>query len=88
MRAVSNASRTCLMDLVTLSWSPECAEKLGISLESLPEIKSNSEVLGTIKAGPMAGIPISGCLGDQQAALLGVHILCNTTCFRCLLHVI
>lgn len=67
------------MDLATLSWSDVCCEKLGISLKSLPEIRSNSEVLGTVNSGPMAGIPIAGCLGDQQAALLGVNFfsLCS-----------
>lgn len=73
--AVSNASRTCLMDLATLEWSEECAAKLGVSLKALPQIRSNSEVLGTVKAGPMAGVPIAGCLGDQQAALLGAYTL-------------
>lgn len=67
------------MDLETLTWSETCAEKLGVNLELLPEIRSNSEVLGTVKAGPMAGVPITGCLGDQQAALLGANT-CASLC--------
>jgi sugar (pentulose or hexulose) kinase len=59
------------MDLKTLAWCETCAGKLGIDIKALPKIRSNSEILGTVKAGPMAGVPIAGCLGDQQAALLG-----------------
>jgi FGGY family of carbohydrate kinases, C-terminal domain/FGGY family of carbohydrate kinases, N-terminal domain len=69
--AVSNASRTCLMDLHTLQWCEECASKFGIELCALPKICSNSEEYGRVAAGPMTGVPICGCLGDQQAALLG-----------------
>ena len=63
------------MDLATLEWSGECAGKLGVNIELLPKIRSNAEVLGTVKSGPMAGVPIAGCLGDQQAALLGASAL-------------
>jgi glycerol kinase len=59
------------MDLKALAWCETCAGKLGIDVKALPKIRSNSEILGTVKAGPMAGVPIAGCLGDQQAALLG-----------------
>ena len=69
------------MDLARLEWSGECAEKLGINIQLLPEIRSNSEVLGTVKSGAMAGVPIAGCLGDQQAALLGASA-CSTLCDR------
>jgi glycerol kinase len=37
----------------------------------LPEIRSSSEVYGTVREGPLAGIPISGILGDQHAATFG-----------------
>jgi glycerol kinase len=37
----------------------------------LPEIHSSSEVYGEIKSGPLAGVPIAGILGDQQAATFG-----------------
>jgi glycerol kinase len=37
----------------------------------LPTIKSSSEIYGNIVVGHLAGVPISGCLGDQQAALVG-----------------
>jgi len=37
----------------------------------LPEIRSSAEVYGTLVDGPLKGLPISGVLGDQQAALVG-----------------
>ena len=63
---VTNASRTLLMDLETLEWSSEHCELLGIPESMLPEIRSSSERYGEYK-----GIPVSGILGDQHAALFG-----------------
>ncbi|KAL5575772.1 hypothetical protein UlMin_017471 [Ulmus minor] len=69
---VSNASRTMLMNLKTLEWDKPTLETLGIPAEILPKIVSNSEVIGKIAKGwPITGIPISGCLGDQHAAMVG-----------------
>lgn len=69
---VSNASRTMLMNLKTLDWDQPTLDTLGIPLEMLPEIVSNSEEIGVISSGwPLAGVPITGCLGDQHAAMLG-----------------
>ncbi|KAL5823375.1 hypothetical protein ACOSQ4_021275 [Xanthoceras sorbifolium] len=69
---VSNASRTMLMNLKTLDWDQPTLKALGIPAEILPKIVSNSEVIGKIGKGwPITGIPISGCLGDQHAAMLG-----------------
>ncbi|KAI4355775.1 hypothetical protein L6164_004515 [Bauhinia variegata] len=69
---VSNASRTMLMDLKTLDWHEATLKTFGIPAEILPKIVSNSEVIGQIAPGwPIAGISISGCLGDQHAATLG-----------------
>nr|CAD1827774.1 unnamed protein product [Ananas comosus var. bracteatus] len=68
----SNASRTMLMNIKTLDWDKPTLETLGIPIEILPKIISNSELVGAIAKGwPLAGIPISGCLGDQHAAMLG-----------------
>ncbi|TKV55844.1 glycerol kinase, partial [Nakamurella flava] len=68
----TNASRTLLMDLDTLSWDPEIAADMGIPLSMLPEIRSSSEVYGQGRAkGSFAGVPIAGILGDQQAATFG-----------------
>jgi glycerol kinase len=69
---VSNASRTMLMNLKTLDWDQPTLDTLKIPLEMLPEIVSNSEEIGVIANGwPLAGVPITGCLGDQHAAMLG-----------------
>ncbi|GAU16318.1 hypothetical protein TSUD_116670, partial [Trifolium subterraneum] len=69
---VTNASRTMLMNLKTLRWDESTLKALAIPPEILPKIVSNSEVIGNIAAGwPIPGIPISGCLGDQHAAMLG-----------------
>ncbi|RKP10377.1 glycerol kinase [Thamnocephalis sphaerospora] len=68
---VTNASRTMLMDVRTLAWSEELCRFFGVSISALPEIRSSSEVYGHVASGPFAGIPLSGCLGDQQAAMVG-----------------
>lgn len=69
---VTNASRTMLMDLSTLSWDADIAKDMGIPMSMLPEIKSSSEVYGKGREGGMVpGVPISGILGDQQAATFG-----------------
>lgn len=70
---VSNASRTLLMDLKTLSWDTKLLKTFGVPASVLPEIKSSSEVYGRTKnvLGLPDGIPISGMAGDQQAALFG-----------------
>jgi glycerol kinase len=69
---VTNASRTMLMDLDTLSWREDIAADMGIPLSMLPEIRSSSEVYGTGRPrGMVPGVPIAGILGDQQAATFG-----------------
>ena len=69
---VTNASRTMLMDLDTLAWDEGIAKDMGIPLSMLPEIKSSSEVYGEGRShGLLAGVPIAGDLGDQQAATFG-----------------
>lgn len=68
----TNASRTMLMDLATLTWDADIAADMGIPLSMLPEIKSSSEVYGKGREGGMVpGVPIAGILGDQQAATFG-----------------
>jgi glycerol kinase len=67
---VTNASRTLLMNLHTLDWDEEILALLGIPRPMLPQIRSSSEVYGQAK-GALGGVPVSGDLGDQQAALFG-----------------
>jgi glycerol kinase len=68
---VTNASRTMLMDLDTLSWDTGIAEEMGIPVAMLPEIRSSSEQYGVGGPGVLQGVPIAGILGDQQAATFG-----------------
>jgi glycerol kinase len=67
---VTNASRTMLMDLETLDWHPDLLAAMDVPREVLADIRSSSEVYGT-GVGDLAGVPIAGDLGDQQAALFG-----------------
>ncbi len=75
---VTNASRTMLMDLKTLTWDKEICQIMGIPVQMLPEIRPSSQIYGYTKMnGPLKGvIPVAGDLGDQQAATVG------QTCFN------
>ena len=69
---VTNASRTMLMDIRTLEWDTRTCEDFGIPMSMLPVIKSSSEIYGVGRTqGLLAGVPIAGILGDQQAATFG-----------------
>ena len=74
---VSNASRTMLFNIHTLSWDPELLELFGIPASMMPAVKSSSEVYGYTKTTLFAHeVPIAGIAGDQQAALFGQ--MCTT----------
>jgi glycerol kinase len=73
---VTNASRTQLMNLETLAWDPEILEICGIPAAILPRIASSSEHFGKAQLAVIKDVPITGILGDQQAALVG------QTCFE------
>ena len=72
---VTNASRTMLMDLESLQWDDELLSFFGIPQQMLPEIRPSSEPDGygtTQSGGPLGGeLPLTGDLGDQQAAMVG-----------------
>ena len=69
---VSNASRTMLFNIHTLSWDQELLDIFGIPASMLPELKSSSEIYGETAEGVLpASIPIAGIAGDQQAATFG-----------------
>ena len=77
----SNASRTMLLDIHRLCWDAELCELLEIPMSILPLPVANSQVYGLVKKGipgleKLAGTPVCGAAGDQQAALFG------QTCFR------
>ncbi|RRD61852.1 glycerol kinase GlpK [Leucobacter sp. OH1287] len=69
---VTNASRTLFMDLKTLSWDEKILADFDVPASMLPEIRSSSEVYGYAKdSSLLREVPISGILGDQQAATFG-----------------
>jgi glycerol kinase len=71
---VTNASRTMLMDLETLDWDDELLALFDVPRAMLPEIRPSSdpasygEITG---AAEVAGVPLTGDLGDQHAAMVG-----------------
>ena len=72
----SNASRTMIFDVDKLCWDKYLCEKIGIPMAMLPEAVPSSKVYGTVAKSVMgiedlAGVPISGAIGDQPAALFG-----------------
>lgn len=70
---VSNASRTLMMNLDSLSWDDTLLEPLGVPRAILPRIIPSSGVCGRTRGLGFLpdGIPIAGMAGDQQAALFG-----------------
>ncbi len=69
---VSNASRTMLFNIHTLSWDEELLELFDIPMSMMPQACSSSEIYGYTKTTLFAHeVPISGIAGDQQAALFG-----------------
>jgi glycerol kinase len=69
---VSNASRTMLYNIHTLSWDKELLDLFGIPPEILPEVRASSGLLAhSDKQHFGSEIPITGMAGDQQAALFG-----------------
>jgi glycerol kinase len=72
----TNASRTQLLNLKTLDWDEKLLAAFEIPRAVLPAVRSSSEVYGEASLNAIAGVPIAGILGDQQAALVG------QACFR------
>lgn len=69
---VSNASRTQLMNLKTLQWDKGLLHFFKVPHKILPEICNSNDHFGDIKTiSVLKGVPVTGVLGDQQAALLG-----------------
>jgi glycerol kinase len=70
---VSNASRTMLFNIHTLTWDQELLALFNIPIETLPQVRPSSSIFGYTKPHHFFGeeIPIGGVLGDQQAALFG-----------------
>ena len=70
----TNASRTMLFNIHTLSWDKELCAELGVPLSMLPQVRRSSGIFGFTNLGGTE-VPIAGIAGDQQAALFG------QTCF-------
>ncbi|TFD51560.1 glycerol kinase GlpK [Cryobacterium frigoriphilum] len=69
---VTNASRTLFMDLETLQWDDEILGIFDVPRSMMPDIRSSSEVYGTISENSLLReVPVAGILGDQQAATFG-----------------
>ena len=68
----SNASRTMLFNIQTGHWDDELLQLLRVPASVLPEVRSSSEVYGSVSTTlGLADLPIGGIAGDQQAALFG-----------------
>jgi glycerol kinase len=74
----SNASRTMLLDTATLAWSADLCALFGVPPHTLAEVRPSAGRFGLAQLpdlGPatavLHGVPVSGVLGDQQAALFG-----------------
>ncbi|EAW10590.1 glycerol kinase [Aspergillus clavatus NRRL 1] len=72
---VTNASRTMFMNLETLDYDDTLLDFFHLDKKKirLPKIlpSSDPDGYGTVRFGPLAGVPITSCLGDQSAALVG-----------------
>lgn len=68
---VTNAGRTMLMDIRDRKWDKTMMDLIGVSPAVLPDIRSCSELFGTMKDTVLKGVRIAGIIGDQQAALVG-----------------
>jgi len=70
----SNAARTSLLDLATRHWSSEMTDLFGVPTNALARVVASCSTFGSVSGHlvpELAGVPITGVLGDQQAALFG-----------------
>jgi glycerol kinase len=72
----SNASRTQLLNLHTVSWDAYLLDAFGVPAAALPHIRPSSGIAGyTADEGPLAaGVPIASLIGDSHAALFGQSV--------------
>ena len=68
----TNASRTLIFNIIEKKWDAELCQLLNIPPSILPEVKKSADDYGVVESIPeIAGVPIYGDAGDQQAALFG-----------------
>lgn len=74
---VTNASRTQLFNIYTLSWDEELCELFDVPLSMLPEVRHSDEIFGYTADPDLFAehVPITGVIGDSQAALFGQQCL-------------
>lgn len=72
---VTNASRTFLMDIETLEWDSTLCKYFKVPMAILPKILASADDFGQVLHGPLKGLPITGVIGDQSAALFGHNCL-------------
>ncbi len=76
---VTNASRTMLYNIHDLAWDHELLDEFDVPEAALPEVRPSSDERAYGRTDPDgflgAAVPVTGALGDQQAALVG------QTCF-------
>ncbi len=75
----TNASRTMLFNIHTLSWDEELLDYFSIPRSILPEVRSSDARMGETVLGSKR-VPIAGCAGDQQAALFGQGCVARGDC--------
>jgi len=69
---ITNAARTCLLDIRTGAWDEELLQIFGVPRAMLPEVRDNAAEFGSTEPALLgAAIPIRGMAGDQQAATIG-----------------
>jgi len=71
---ISNASRTNMLDLSTRQWHAPYVELFGLDGGMMPRVASNAEVLGRVKQGALAGVPIAGVWGGWGWGGVGVRV--------------
>lgn len=67
----SNASRTLLFNITSLTWDDDLCDLFNVPIKALPEIRESSAQYGTTTLGGQLEnpVPICGVMGDSQAAL-------------------
>lgn len=70
----THAARTQLMNIKTLAWDKDLLALFGLTNIRLPRIVPSAHAFGTAQ-GPAGDVPLLACLGDQQAAMLGLGVL-------------
>ena len=71
LKAVTNASRTGLKNIQTQTWYSQLATFYEVPLNIMPRILASGDMFGMLEITSLVGVNITGCMGDQQAALVG-----------------